>query len=538
MLMFDPVSFKKQFPLFSQPENCKLVYLDNAATSQRPQCVIDAVTDFYLHSNANAHRSSHRLGRKATDMLEQTRKLAAEFLGVAHTDDIVFTSGATDGLNLLAYSLCQNLAAGDEIVLSRAEHHANLVPWQMMAERHALTLRFIPDDNGVPQPQRIADVINERTRIVSITAASNSLGFITDINAIATRLDRNNIRLVIDGSQLPAHRAVNLDALPCDFFVCSAHKFYGPTGIGLLYGRRQLLNELPPFKGGGEMIRQVNLDSSTFAAAPQRFEAGTAPLADIAGLQAAMHFLMQQDRAAMQAYEEKLVFYLHDRLAQLPFIRLLTQAANNIGIAAFVSAEHSFSAMDVATWLDEQDIAVRAGHHCTQALMHAMQIDASVRVSLAAYNSLDDIDRLITALQDFYASVCSKAEPSAFSIDSLLQQQGQQRYKTLMQWGDRLPENPALRQEENRVHGCEARVWLSCQQHDGCYEIMIDSDSRIIRGLAVLLLTQMNRRTADEIRALDIKTLLTELGLQRYLSASRQNGVMAMADAIKACVQK
>lgn len=439
--MFDPEVFKKQFPLFDQPENRKLVYLDNAATCQRPQCVIDAICGFYLHCNANAHRSSHRLGRRATDVVESTRRLVADFIGADNPEEIVFTSGATEGLNLLAYTLCQTLEPGDEIILSRSEHHANLVPWQMMAEHYRLQLRFIPDDNGMIKASKLDKVLSPRTRIVSVTAASNVLGYANDIHAIAEDIGSKNITLIVDGSQIPAHNNVKVTDWPCDFFVCSAHKFYGPTGIGFLYGRRAKLAKLPPFKGGGGgMVESTDLETSCFAPPPHRFEAGTPALADIAGMKAAIAFLLQQDRPAMQAYEHELCVYLHQQLAALPFIQLLSRPDNNLGIAFFVAADNMFSAMDVATWLDEQDIAVRAGHHCAQPLMAANGITRGVRVSLAAYNTRQDIDRLIQALQAFYTGMLkapdSENEIADLTIDELLAQKGlQQRYKTLMQLG-------------------------------------------------------------------------------------------------------
>ena len=241
--------------------------------------MIDAVGDFYRTSNANTHRSSHRLARHATEMVETTRAAAAQFLNAVLAEEVIFTRGATEGLNLLANSLCERLQPGDEIVLTTAEHHANLVPWQMAAQRHGLVLKFVPDIEGIPDFSRLPEVLTERTRIVATTAASNALGFATDLTGIKSCLQNLPVTWVVDAAQLAAHRAIDVQAIGCDFLVCSAHKFYGPTGIGLLYGQQACLAALPPWQGGGEMIEQVGLHSSTYAAPPHRFETGTSSLA-------------------------------------------------------------------------------------------------------------------------------------------------------------------------------------------------------------------------------------------------------------------
>ena len=538
-MSFSAETFKAHFPLFSQAENHALVYLDNAATTQTPHAVIDAVSDFYLHCNANAHRASHRLARKATEMQENTRIKLARYLQADRPEEIVFCSGATAALNLLAYSLCRHLQTGDEIVLSRAEHHANLVPWQMMAERLKLQLRFIPDNNGVPCIERASEVIGKKTRVVSISAASNALGFINDIKQLATQIDSQQTRLVVDGSQLLAHHMVNLADMPCDFFVCSAHKFYGPTGIGILYGKWQHLSQMPPWQGGGEMITHTGLYRSDYASPPHRFEAGTASLAAISGLSATIDFLARQDRQRMQQHEHELCHYLHQSLRELDFIRLLSHEHGNIGIAAFTgSAQWQASPFDIASFLDEQDIAVRAGHHCAQPLMQACDINSMLRVSLAAYNTRDDIDQLLTALKHCYksnspAKKVANDDLSGLDIAILTQQAFQQRHKTLMQWGDRICKKPDIRSDDYRIQGCESQLWMKHQHINDRHVFLIDSDSRIIRGLAALLLSQLNNKTSNEIMAADMEDLFEHLQLGKYLSASRQNGLAALLAAIR-----
>ncbi|MEJ2416693.1 MAG: aminotransferase class V-fold PLP-dependent enzyme [Exilibacterium sp.] len=548
---FDSAVFKSQFPLFSQPENRDLVYLDNAATTQKPQVVIDAVCRFYTTVNANAHRSSHRLARSATAMLERTRQKAAQFLGAASADEIVFTRGTTEALNLLASSLGQLLRPGDEVVLSSAEHHANLVPWQMAAERFDLKLVYIPQRNGVPAFERIGECLTERTRVVSITAASNVLGFVVDFTAVQQTLHNRPVHLVVDAAQLAAHCPIDVAALGCDFLVCSAHKFYGPSGVGLLYGRRSHLEMLPPWQGGGEMIEDVTLNASHYALAPHRFEAGTSSLASIAGLEACLDFWQQLDRGALQVYERDLIRYLHRCLEAQPRLRVLSQPENNLGIAAFTPASESdLAAADLAHWLDERDIAVRIGHLCAQPLARALQTEALVRVSVAAYNSRGDIDRLVEAISAMPAAAASEwlrgsatqvaggAATDLFLLDDFSglhcaailgrQNHWQQRYKELLKWGDYIHPKPDLRQPNWLVRGCESPAWLAHRVVDNRHQFAVDSDSRIVRGLSVLLLSMINDRDTEILRVLDVEAEFATLGLDKYLSPSRSNGFRAL----------
>lgn len=538
-MAFDPLRFKAQFPLFAQPENQRLVYFDNAATTQKPQCVIDSISNFYIHSNANAHRSSHRLARKATEIIENTRKTLADFLGAEHAQQIVFSSGATASLNLLAHSLCHDLEAGDEIVLSRTEHHANLVPWQIQAQQKKLKLRFLDDKNGIIQSQQTASLINDKTRIVALSAASNVLGQINPIEAIAKLIDKSRCKLVVDGSQIIAHQTLQLDASACDFFVGSAHKFYGPSGVGFVYAKPGLLDALPPWQSGGEMIEHVGLEHSQYSKAPQRFEAGTAPLAAIAGLGAAVRFLQQQDRLGLQAYENTLIHSLHAKLAQLPYIKLHSQAENNLGIAIISPADKwHLSCSDIAQLLDEEDIAVRSGHLCAQPLLAVLAETAVLRISIAAYNSEADIQRLIAALQAIKDNTApnhslSCDDLSALSVDDLLQEKGyQQRYKKLMQWAAAINDKPDIRQEHYQVKGCESQLWLKTINDGERFYFLIDSDSRIIKGLAALLLLHINGKSAAEIQDFAIKPLFEKLALDKHLSASRQNGFATLLEKI------
>ncbi len=544
--MFDPLLFKNQFPLFSQAENKDLVYLDNAATTQRPECVIDGITQFYIHSNANTHRSSHRLARSATELVEKTREKAARFLGANKAREIIFTRGATEALNLLAFCLTEHLASGDEILLSQAEHHANLVPWQMAAKRKQLTLRFLPDSQGEIRLSSLSSCINDRTKVIAITAVSNALGMMTELEPLITEAKNRNIITVLDGAQLAAHREVDVKALGCDFFVCAPHKFYGPTGIGLLYGKLEQLEKIPPWQGGGEMIEQVGLQESTYADVPHRFETGTSSLAAVAGLSACFDFLLQQDRKAMEQHEIELVVYGHKSLSQIEEIDLLSQAENNLGIINFsVRPEVGLTVADIATGLDEQDIAVRVGHHCAMPLMSNLGVGPSVRASIAAYNTREDIDALVAGIQNIFRvneGVDHKPAPSVaalgfgddlsgLSLEDLMAKKGwQPRYKQLLQWSQKICQKPQIRTAANLVSGCESEAWLEHREDSGRHFFALDSDARIVKGLGVVLLLLLEGKSAEEIAQQDLEAVFQQLGLERHLSESRNNGFKALID--------
>lgn len=342
-----------------------------------------------------------------------------------------------------------------------------------------------------------------------------------------------------------------MTALGCDFLVCSAHKFYGPTGIGLLYGKAEVLQRLPPWLGGGEMIENVELEASTYAAPPHRFESGTSALASIAGLSAALDFLMGQDREAMAAYEQALVDYLHQQLESVAGIKSLTSGSDNIGIAAFVPEQQSgLTASDMAHLLDEKDIAVRVGHHCAQPLMKILDTQATVRVSIAAYNTREDIDRLVESLKSFLDGCGFSQTPSnrvhlqsaevdlfnldSFAVPTLEQLQAangwQSRYRQLMKWGDLVNQKPTMRTAPNLVKGCESAAWLIHREEGGRHYFAVDSDSRVVKGLAVLLLVLINGKQPEVINALDLDGTFAELGLDKHLSQSRSNSFRALVD--------
>jgi SufS family cysteine desulfurase len=550
-MRFDPTAFRTQFPLFSQPENASLVYLDNAATTQKPQCVIDAITHYYTHQNGNAQRASHRLARAATAMVEQTRELAANFVGAESSQEIVFVGGATAALNMISYGLAETCQAGDEILLSHGEHHANLLPWQRLAKDKKSQLIFFPEKNGVPTIDQWRSVVNERTRIITFSAASNVLGYCIDLSIIAEiKKVFPSVMVIVDASQIACHTSLQVRQWQCDFLVCSAHKFYGPTGIGLLFGKASLLKALAPQIVGGEMVGQVKRNDSTFVNNVQRLEAGTSSLSAIAGLHACLQFWQQQDRVSMHEYEKTLTSTLYQQLALTCHVdsglKVVSSADNNIGIATLIATTADFALSDLAYYLDEHDIAVRVGDHCAQPLWASLRSihgsDKGLRISLAAYNTPADIDALMAAIKTFLSVDHSNVPTSnnthvAQTAESFTDIDWQellhvkswpQRYKLLVRWGSRLQQKPSIRQESFLVKGCESKAWFQHLPQGDQHYFLIDSDSNIIKGLSALLLMWFNGKTREEIAAINVVERYEQLGLHKHLSPSRMNGFVAL----------
>ncbi|QKJ67443.1 cysteine desulfurase [Deefgea piscis] len=395
--MFDALTLKKQFPIFSHyPE---LIYLDNAATLQKPLAVLDAERFYYEHHNANVHRGAHRLATAATEAFENARHTVAQFINAVSDDEIVFTRGTTEGINLVANTWGNTLAAGDEIILSTLEHHANIVPWQMLAERRGLTLKIIQlDAQGALDLTHFLSLLSNKTKLVAISQVSNAIGSIQPVQWICQQAHQYGAKVLVDGAQAVAHSVIDVQEIGADFYVFSGHKIYGPTGIGVLWAHAKLLNEIPPWQGGGEMIATVSFERSTYAAAPYRFEAGTPPIAQTVGLAAALNWLNQQDRTALAEHEIALRQQLEEGLAQLPAVKIHGQSANKAAITSMTFMDaHPY---DVAQFLDHQHIAVRVGHHCAQPLLHSLGLSGTLRASFAAYNTAQDVSRFLSSLQN------------------------------------------------------------------------------------------------------------------------------------------
>ena len=395
----DIASLRSDFPLIAQASGpTGLTYLDSAATSQKPTAVLDAMRDYYLHDNANVHRAAHALADRATTAFENARHKMRAFVGAVHSHEIIWTRGTTESINLVAQSYAANtLKAGDEILISVMEHHSNIVPWQLVAERCGATLRAIDiNERGELDQDDFKRKLSQRTKIVAIGHVSNALGAINPIKDMIAAAHAVGAVVLIDGAQASAHLPIDVVDLDCDFYALSGHKMFGPTGIGVLYGKERLLDAMPPWQGGGEMIETVTLERTTFNRLPYKFEAGTPDIAGAVGIGAAVDYLDTIDRDALHTYESKLVASARARIAQLEGVRIIGDARAHTAVVSFlIDSNHPH---DVATLLDQQAIAVRSGHHCAMPLMQRLGIPGTVRASFCLYNSERDVDRLVAGI--------------------------------------------------------------------------------------------------------------------------------------------
>ncbi|WP_324018939.1 cysteine desulfurase [Aeromonas caviae] len=395
-----------QFPALAQEVNGHpLVYLDNAATTQKPQAVLDAINHYYRADNANVHRAAHALSGRATRAFEDARETVARFINAPRSHEVIWTRGTTEAINLVAQSWgMSELRAGDEIVLSTLEHHANIVPWQLVAQRTGAVIRVIPlDERGDLDIAAYLALLGPRTRLVSVAHVSNALGTVNPVKEMVAAAKAVGALSLIDGAQAVAHLVVDVQAIGCDFYAFSGHKLYGPTGIGVLWGRTELLERMPPWQAGGEMIDRVSFSGTTFNTPPFKFEAGTPHIAGATGLAAAIDFVMEQDRDSLASYEAALTDYLVAGLQQVPGLRLVGEPGQRAGAVSFLLED--IHPQDAATLLDMQGIALRVGHHCAMPLMESLGIGGTMRASLACYNNRDDVDALLAALhklRDFF----------------------------------------------------------------------------------------------------------------------------------------
>ncbi|NWL16427.1 SufS family cysteine desulfurase [Pseudoalteromonas sp. Scap03] len=401
--LFDPKTIRNDFPTLNQTINgYPLVYLDSAATTQKPQCVIDATNKFYTYQNANVHRGRHTLSEQATTAYELVRQRVADYFQVSG-NEIVWTKGATEAINLVAHGLRNTLTTNDTILISPIEHHANIVPWQELAAYTGATLKVLPlNDDATFDINQCCDVIKlTKPALLAVTQASNALGNITDLTPLITAAKAVDALTLVDGAQSALHLRPNLTKLDCDFYVFSAHKMLGPTGLGGLYGRYSALNTLSPYQTGGEMIEKVTLTQSTYRDAPAKFEAGTPNIAGVLGFGAALEYLMALDQQTLKQYEQQLFIYAANALNQIDGISIYSDLKSNIGTLCFnYKNEHPY---DLATLLDGYGVAVRSGHHCTQPLMTHLKLNGSLRASFAFYNTTKDVDQFITALKECIA---------------------------------------------------------------------------------------------------------------------------------------
>lgn len=396
----DIQQIRRDFPVLDQQVNGRpLVYLDNAATNQKPLAVIHALTRYYEGYNANIHRGIHHLAEQATAAFEASRRAVQEFLNAKHWQEIIFTYGTTDGINLVAQTYGRRfLKEGDEIIISTMEHHSNIVPWQMLCEEKGCVLKVIPvDDNGELLIDEYEKLLSERTKFVSCVHVSNSLGTINPVKTIIDKAHEVGAVVLIDGAQASSHLDIDVQALDADFYVLSAHKLYGPTGMGVLYGKKEILDGMPPYRGGGEMIKEVTFAKTTYNEIPYKFEAGTPNIADVVAVKAAFEYMAGLGKENIAAHENDLLQYATEQLTELDGLRIIGQAKHKIGVISFVM--DGIHHQDTGVILDQQGIAVRTGHHCTQPLMQRFGIAGTTRASFSVYNTRDEVDRLVQGLR-------------------------------------------------------------------------------------------------------------------------------------------
>lgn len=558
------IDVRKDFPIFGQQVHGKpLVFLDSGASTQKPRAVIDAMTRYYETTHANIHRGNYQLSLEATREYEDARAKVAAFLGVKDVAEVIFTKGTTESINLVAFSLGRLLLQpGDEILLSTLEHHSNIVPWQLIAEQRGAVIKVIPiSDAGELQFDELNTLLTSKTKIVAVTHLSNALGSMIDVKTIIKKAHAVGAAVLVDGAQWVAHHPTNIPDLDADFYAFSAHKLYGPTGIGVLYGKRHWLEQMPPYQGGGDMIKQVSFAGTTYAELPNKFEAGTPPIAEAIGLGASIDYLQALGMERIAEQEHALLQYLEKRLREVPGLRIIGTAARKSGAVSFVLEKPAITPYDLGIQLDLYGVAVRTGHHCCQPLMERLGLSATVRASLGIYNNRQDVDTLVDALQH----ICRKSAPAtslsipmvmtsdvsypeAFAAspqaaaDELLADfelfdNWNDRYQYIIDLGAKLPAFPeSERIEENRVHGCQSTVYLSARKRQGTLntlDFVADSDADIVRGLIAILHRLFSGQAARDILAFDINHFLSQLGLDKNLALTRRNGLASMISRIR-----
>jgi cysteine desulfurase/selenocysteine lyase len=396
---FDIDSIRNDFPILDRQVKGKpLTYLDNAATTQKPRSVIEALTEYYVSHNANIHRGIHTLAEEATYAYEETREAVRSFLNASTTEEVVFTRGTTEGINLVASSWGRaNLRPGDEIILSTLEHHSNIVPWQMAAAEKGAVIRVIPvDEQGVMRLEDFQSLLSERTRMVSIVHVSNALGVVNPVERIIEAAHGVGAKVLVDGAQSAVHLDIDVQAMDCDFYVFSGHKVYGPTGVGVLYGKKEILESMPPYMGGGEMIREVDFGGTTYNDLPFKFEAGTPNIADVCALKQALAYMGSLGKSTIREHEARLLRHATESLKEVKGLRIIGDTADKVSVISFVI--DGVHPQDLGILLDNQGIAVRTGHHCTQPLMKRLGIPGTTRASFALYNTVEEVDRLAQGL--------------------------------------------------------------------------------------------------------------------------------------------
>jgi len=559
---FDVARVRADFPILATTMRGKpLVYLDNGATTHKPRAVIEAETRYYETQNANIHRGVYELSQTATDLYEAARKTVQAFLNAAEPAEIIFARGATEAINLVAASYGRTfLQPGDEVIVSTLEHHSNIVPWQMACAATGATLRVIPvNDAGELCMDHYAKLLNTRTKFVAVNHISNALGTINPVAEIISQAHAVGAKVLIDGAQWVAHYPTDVQAIDADFYAFSGHKLYGPTGIGVLYGKRALLESMPPYQGGGDMIASVTFAKTTYAELPNKFEAGTPNIAGAVGLAAAIDYVSAIGLENAARHEQALLEHATAQLAQVPGLRIIGTAAQKTSVISFVLDNPPLSALDIGIKLDNAGIAVRTGHHCCQPVMDRFGIPATTRASFAMYNTLEEVDALAAALQKIVAATSKRSagtpsgagqvsypKPFAKSPQAAAQQLAEEfeflgereaRNQYVMDLAAKLPPLfDLLKQVTPRVPGCMSEVYLVARpaaDRPGVLEFVADANADIVRGLIAILQRLFSGQRARDIVAFDYEAFFRQIQLDQFISSQRRNGLEGMVRRIR-----
>lgn len=570
---FNPQTVRPDFPILQTRMNGHpLVYLDNAATTQKPQAVIDALVHYYSHDNANIHRGVYALSQRATEAHDAARRTVARFINAPDPVECIFVRNATEGINLVALSWARsNLQAGDEILVGEMEHHSNIVPWQMAAQATGATVRVIPmNDHGELILDDLDTLLTDRTKLVAVQHVSNALGTIQDVGTIVDRAKKVGAKVLIDGAQWVAHHPTDVQALGCDFYAISGHKLFGPTGIGVLWGRRELLEAMPPLLGGGDMIETVRFSGTTYAPLPNKFEAGTPDIAGAIGLAAAIDYLTGIGFDSFEAHEQDLLAYGLSQIGSLPGVRILGKARKRAGAISFVIDNPPISAIDIGMAIDRDGIAVRTGHHCCMPLMERLNVPATTRASFAFYNTREEIDRLVESLRRLIdtktasrarsgAATASIVDPDDLPFgkpvadspqaaadelaeDFELFEDRESRTQYVLDLGAQLPHAfDTLKQLTARVPGCMSEVYLIGREKPGAkgvLEFTADSNADIVRGLIAILQRLYSGQKAQAVLGFDIEGFFSRIGLDQFISSQRRNGLAGMIGRIRSAAER
>ena len=585
--VLDVDRIRADFPILQTTSNGRpLVYLDNGATTQKPRAVIDRLVRYYETENANIHRGVYDLSQRATQAYEDARHTVAGFIGAADHREIIFTRGTTEAINLVASSFARSiLQSGDQIILSSLEHHSNIVPWQMIADAMGATIYVIPmNDAGELLLDEYEKLLSPRTKIVAVNHISNALGTINDVERIVRRAHLVGAKVLIDGAQWIAHHPTNVGAIGCDFYCFSGHKVFGPTGIGVLWGRRELLEAMPPYQGGGDMIESVTFARTTYAGLPNKFEAGTPNIAGAAGLAAAIEYVQAIGFDQIVPHEQRLLDHATRRLGEIDGLRIIGTAAKKAGVFSFVIDDPTMSPLDIGLRLDQQGIAVRTGHHCCQPIMDRLGLSATTRASVAMYNTLEEIDALADALSAIIAgesrktqrrktvdpaasvngaasvnpaaSLASDADlPFAHASAASPQQAADEladnfemlpdrdaRSEYVIDLGNELPHTfDRLKQLTARIPGCMSEVHLLTRfapaSAGDALEFVADANADIVRGLIAILQRIYSGQSARQVLEFDIESFFRRIGLDQFITSQRRNGLAGMIDRIRSGAQ-